>query len=94
MHRLPTIGTLSQLSTSPAFRFVFVIGLVNLFADTTYEGGASINGPFMGTVGASAAPVSIVAGLLYDTSILLLVVFSVVTQLASLGVFLMAGRSS
>ena len=50
------------LSGSAAFRFVLVMGIVNLFADTTYEGGASINGPFMGTLGASAAAVSIIAG--------------------------------
>jgi MFS family permease len=38
------------------------MGLVNLFADTTYEGGASLNGPFLAALGASAAAVSIVAG--------------------------------
>ncbi|MBS0581100.1 MAG: MFS transporter [Proteobacteria bacterium] len=46
-----------------AFRFVLTIGIVNLFADLTYEGGASINGAFMGSLGASAAVISIVAGL-------------------------------
>lgn len=45
-----------------AFAFVLVMGFVNLFADTTYEGGASINGPFMLALGAGAATVSIVAG--------------------------------
>src|SRR4029453_2711063 len=45
-----------------AFRFVLTMGLVNLFANTTYEGGESINGPFLATLGASAAAVSIVAG--------------------------------
>jgi MFS family permease len=45
-----------------AFRFVLTMGLVNLFADVTYEGGASINGPFLATLGAGAAAVSIVAG--------------------------------
>src|SRR3954465_9475028 len=49
--------------TSPAFTFVLTMGIVNLFADTTYEGGASINGPFMASLGASAAVVSITAGL-------------------------------
>ena len=39
------------------------MGVVNLFADMTYEGGASINGPFLGSLGASAAAISIVAGL-------------------------------
>jgi MFS family permease len=39
------------------------MGAVNLFADMTYEGGSSINGPFLGSLGASAAAISIVAGL-------------------------------
>jgi MFS family permease len=38
------------------------MGVVNLFGDVTYEGGASINGPFMATLGASALVVSITAG--------------------------------
>jgi MFS family permease len=38
------------------------MGIVNLFGDTTYEGGASINGQFLGTLGASAAAISIIAG--------------------------------
>lgn len=50
------------MATSPAFRFVLVMGVVNLFADTTYEGGASLNGPFLATLGAGAATVAIVAG--------------------------------
>jgi len=45
-----------------AFRFVLTMGLVNLFADWTYEGGASINGPFLAGLGASAAATSIIAG--------------------------------
>lgn len=49
--------------TSPAFLFVMTTGMVNLFGDITYEGGASINGPFMATLGASAAIVSVTAGL-------------------------------
>ncbi len=52
----------SRLSSSDAFTFVLTLGIVNLFADTTYEGGASINGPFLGTLGATAAAVSIIAG--------------------------------
>src|ERR1041384_125635 len=46
-----------------AFAFVMTMGMVNLFADMTYEGGASINGPFLGTLGASAAAISIIAGI-------------------------------
>jgi MFS family permease len=45
-----------------AFAFVLTMGLVNLLADMTYEGGASINGPFLGTLGATAAKISIIAG--------------------------------
>src|SRR5436190_4106586 len=47
---------------SSAFAFVLTMGVVNLFGDMTYEGGASINGPFLGTLGASAAAISIIAG--------------------------------
>lgn len=46
-----------------AFAFVLILGVVNFFADMTYEGGAAINGQFLGTLGASAAAVSIIAGL-------------------------------
>src|SRR5438105_1820077 len=46
-----------------AFRFVVTMGLVNLFGDMTYEGGGSINGQFLGELGASAAAISIIAGL-------------------------------
>ena len=47
---------------SPAFRFVLIMGLVNLFGDMTYEGGAAINGQFLAKLGATAAAVSIIAG--------------------------------
>ncbi len=45
-----------------AFRFVLIIGIVNFFADFTYEGGRSIMGPFLATLGASGAIVGLVAG--------------------------------
>ena len=45
-----------------AFRFVLLIGIVNFFADMTYEGARSIVGPFLGSLGASAAVVGFVAG--------------------------------
>jgi hypothetical protein len=54
---------LLALSDSPAFQFVLIMGVVNLLADTTYEGGASINGPYLATLGAGAAAISIIAGL-------------------------------
>lgn len=39
-----------------------IMGVVNLFADMTYEGGGVINGPFLGLLGASGAAISIIAG--------------------------------
>jgi predicted MFS family arabinose efflux permease len=51
-----------RAGASAAFAFVFTMGIVNLFGDTTYEGGASINGQFLASLGASAAAISIIAG--------------------------------
>src|SRR5436309_2903352 len=51
------------LSTSSAFRFVLTLGIVNLFADMTYEGASSINGQFLGLLGASAAAIGVISGI-------------------------------
>lgn len=45
-----------------ALRFVVLVGIVNLFADFTYEGGRGIVGAFLGHLGASGAAVGAVAG--------------------------------
>lgn len=45
-----------------AFRFVLLIGVVSLFSDMTHEGARSITGPFLGSLGASAAVIAGVAG--------------------------------
>lgn len=45
-----------------ALRFAVIIGIVSFFADMTYEGARSIIGPFLGSLGASAAVVGFVAG--------------------------------
>lgn len=45
-----------------ALRFVLVIGTVQFFADMTYEGARGIVGPFLGSLGASAAVVGFTAG--------------------------------
>src|SRR5947208_10861746 len=55
-------GSRVTMGSSPAFTFVLTMGVVNLFGDVTYEGGAAMNGQFMATLGASAAIVSITAG--------------------------------
>ncbi|HSN17823.1 MAG TPA: MFS transporter [Gammaproteobacteria bacterium] len=46
-----------------ALRFVVSLGLVSLFADFTYEGGRSIVGPFLASLGASAVFAGAVAGI-------------------------------
>ena len=46
-----------------ALRFVLMIGVVSFFADFVYEGGRSIAGPFLETLGATGAIVGVVAGL-------------------------------
>src|SRR5437762_8897041 len=51
------------LSTSSAFTFVLTMGIVNLFADMTYEGASSINGPFLGSLGAGAAAIGVISGI-------------------------------
>jgi predicted MFS family arabinose efflux permease len=45
-----------------ALRFVLIIGIANFFADFTYEGARGIVGPFLGSLGASAAIIGFVAG--------------------------------
>jgi len=52
-----------DISTKNALRFVILIGIVSLFADMTYEGARSINGPFLAILGASGAVVGVVSGL-------------------------------
>ncbi|HTJ61979.1 MAG TPA: MFS transporter [Candidatus Saccharimonadales bacterium] len=42
--------------------FVLLLGVVSLLGDMTYEGGWSIVGPYMATLGASAAVVGIASG--------------------------------
>ncbi len=51
-----------QVSREAAIRFIVALGVVSLLADVTYEGARSINGPFLATLGASAATVGIVSG--------------------------------
>ena len=53
----------SDLSQAAAWKFIFLVGVVSLFSDMTYEGARSITGPFLGILNASATIVGIVAGL-------------------------------
>ncbi len=45
-----------------AWVFVFLLGVVSLLADITYEGARSITGPFLAALGASGTAVGVVAG--------------------------------
>ena len=50
------------MKSRSALQFVLIIGIANFFADFTYEGARAIVGPFLGSLGASAAIVGFVAG--------------------------------
>ena len=50
------------MKSRSALQFVLIIGVVNFFADFTYEGARGIVGPFLGSLGASAAVVGFAAG--------------------------------
>jgi MFS family permease len=52
----------AAVSRQSAIRFIVALGTISLFADVTYEGARSINGPFLGMLGASAAIIGIVSG--------------------------------
>jgi len=51
------------MKSRSALHFVLIIGIANFFADFTYEDARGIVGPFLGSLGASAAIVGFVAGL-------------------------------
>jgi MFS family permease len=51
------------MKSRSALQFVLIIGIANFFADFTYEGARAIIGPFLGSLGASAAIIGFVAGL-------------------------------
>lgn len=52
----------TQLTTAKAWKFVILIGIVSLFADTTYEGARSISGQYLALLGASATAIGVIAG--------------------------------
>lgn len=62
-HQSETTGSISPNSKSNALKFIVLLGIVSLFADMTYEGARSINGPYLALLGASATTVGFVAGL-------------------------------
>lgn len=53
----------ATLSKKIAIRFIILLGCISLFADMTYEGARSINGPYLQILGASGTAVGLFAGL-------------------------------
>src|SRR5689334_1118658 len=58
----PMVKSNRSATAKIAFQFVPVIGIVNLFADMTYEGARSITGPFLKSLVAGAIAVAVIAG--------------------------------
>ena len=50
------------MRNSAPWRFIFLIGVVSLFADITYEGGRGLAGSFLFSLGASATAVGFISG--------------------------------
>lgn len=59
---IPLEASLPLTRRAVALRFVVLLGVISLFADTTYEGARSITGPYLGLLGASGTVVGVVAG--------------------------------
>ncbi|MDW8096213.1 MAG: MFS transporter [Aquificaceae bacterium] len=51
------------MAKSKAYRFIFLMGLVSLLADFTYEGAKGVMGPYLAYLGAGALAVSWISGL-------------------------------
>lgn len=59
----PTDGAAGSPNRLSPLRFVLVFGVVSGLADFVYEGARSVIGPYLATLGASAALVGVVTGL-------------------------------
>ncbi len=53
---------MSDSNKKSAFHLIILFGLVSLFGDIVYEGARSVNGPYLKTLGVSAAIVGLIAG--------------------------------
>jgi MFS family permease len=52
----------ASATLSSAYAFIVLFGVVSLFSDMTHEGARSITGPFLSSLGLSAAAVATIAG--------------------------------
>ncbi|PKL66590.1 MAG: MFS transporter [Methanobacteriales archaeon HGW-Methanobacteriales-1] len=55
-------ATYQKILKDDALKFIFLLGIVSLLSDMTYEGARSITGPYLAILGASAFTVGFVAG--------------------------------
>src|SRR5437660_10138655 len=55
-------GHMAQPNRLTPYRFVLAFGVVSMLGDFVYEGGRSIAGPYLATLGASATLVGVVSG--------------------------------
>ena len=62
-YSLSDISNSTSTKKTAALKFIVLLGAVSLFADVTYEGARSINGPYLALLGANATTVGFVAGL-------------------------------
>ncbi len=62
MSQTPAPASAAEWTARSALAFVLLFGVVSLFADFAYEGARSVNGPFLGTLGASGLAVGVIAG--------------------------------
>jgi MFS family permease len=58
--RMPRVAGVR--GSSPALKFVLMVGIMSFFADFTYEGSRSITGPYLGMLGAGAFAISVISG--------------------------------
>ncbi|MDH7506806.1 MAG: MFS transporter [Candidatus Thermoplasmatota archaeon] len=61
MLKIDTIN--HKISKKKALKLIILLGLISLFGDIIYEGARSINGPFLGLLGANAVIVGLIVGL-------------------------------
>lgn len=55
--------TSEQTGKKLAIEIIIIFGIVSLFGDIMYEGARAVNGPYLKTLGASAALVGLIAGI-------------------------------
>ena len=54
---------LKRIRQNPSFSLILIFGIVSLLGDLTYEGARGVVGPYMASLGASAAIVGFISGL-------------------------------